>query len=65
MSKEMVASMAEKPIIFALANPTPEILPSEVERLEMMRLLHRKVRLFQSGQQRSWIPIHLQRCARR
>ena len=30
VSKEMVASMAEKPIIFALANPTPEILPEEV-----------------------------------
>lgn len=30
VSKEMVASMAENPIIFALANPTPEILPEEV-----------------------------------
>ena len=29
----MVASMAEKPIIFALANPTPEILPSEVREV--------------------------------
>ena len=27
---EMVAHMAEKPIIFALANPTPEIMPHEV-----------------------------------
>ncbi len=27
---EMVASMAEKPIIFALANPFPEIMPDEV-----------------------------------
>jgi malate dehydrogenase (oxaloacetate-decarboxylating)(NADP+) len=26
----MVASMAERPLIFALANPTPEILPEEV-----------------------------------
>ncbi|HSM61560.1 MAG TPA: NADP-dependent malic enzyme [Longimicrobiales bacterium] len=30
VSKEMVASMAERPIIFALANPDPEILPEEV-----------------------------------
>ena len=30
VSKEMVATMAENPIIFALANPTPEILPEEV-----------------------------------
>jgi len=27
---EMVASMAERPIIFALANPDPEILPEEI-----------------------------------
>ena len=30
VSKEMVATMAPKPIVFALANPTPEILPEEV-----------------------------------
>ena len=27
---EMVAKMADKPIVFALANPTPEIMPDEV-----------------------------------
>lgn len=30
VSREMVASMAERPIIFALANPDPEITPDEV-----------------------------------
>ena len=30
VSKEMIASMAPKPIIFALANPTPEITPEEI-----------------------------------
>ncbi len=30
VSQEMVASMAKKPIIFALANPNPEITPEEV-----------------------------------
>jgi malate dehydrogenase (oxaloacetate-decarboxylating)(NADP+) len=30
LKPEMVARMAENPIIFALANPTPEILPDEV-----------------------------------
>ncbi|MCH7855535.1 MAG: NADP-dependent malic enzyme [Gemmatimonadetes bacterium] len=30
VTKEMVASMAERPIIFALANPDPEITPEEV-----------------------------------
>ncbi|WP_457607678.1 malic enzyme-like NAD(P)-binding protein [Nitratifractor sp.] len=30
VSREMVASMAPQPVIFALANPVPEILPEEV-----------------------------------
>jgi malate dehydrogenase (oxaloacetate-decarboxylating)(NADP+) len=30
VTREMVASMAEDPVIFALANPDPEILPEEV-----------------------------------
>ena len=30
VSKEMIATMAPNPIIFALANPTPEILPEEI-----------------------------------
>src|SRR4029079_3685987 len=29
---EMIAAMAERPIVFALANPMPEILPEEVRR---------------------------------
>ncbi|MDD0811021.1 NADP-dependent malic enzyme [Curvibacter sp. RS43] len=31
LKPEMVAKMAAKPLIFALANPTPEILPEEVK----------------------------------
>jgi malate dehydrogenase (oxaloacetate-decarboxylating) len=31
LSKEMVASMNDKPIIFALANPVPEIMPDEAK----------------------------------
>ena len=33
VSKEMVSNMAKKPIIFALANPTPEITPEEVKEI--------------------------------
>ena len=31
VSKDMVKSMAEKPIIFAMANPEPEIMPDEAK----------------------------------
>jgi malate dehydrogenase (oxaloacetate-decarboxylating)(NADP+) len=31
LKPEMVAKMAQRPLIFALANPTPEILPEEVK----------------------------------
>ena len=33
LKSEMVARMAADPIVFALANPTPEILPDEVARV--------------------------------
>ena len=33
LKKEMVAKMAKQPIILALANPTPEILPEEVKEV--------------------------------
>ncbi|MDN3918819.1 NADP-dependent malic enzyme [Roseateles violae] len=31
LKQDMVATMADKPLIFALANPTPEILPEDVK----------------------------------
>jgi malate dehydrogenase (oxaloacetate-decarboxylating)(NADP+) len=33
LKKDMVAKMAPQPLIFALANPTPEILPEEVKEV--------------------------------
>ena len=33
LTAEMVATMAERPVILALANPHPEILPEEVKRV--------------------------------
>lgn len=32
VSAEMVASMADDPIVFAMANPTPEIMPEEAKK---------------------------------
>lgn len=32
LSAEMIATMAEKPIVFAMANPEPEIYPDEAKR---------------------------------
>lgn len=32
-SKEMISSMAQNPIVFALANPDPEMLPEEIEKV--------------------------------
>ncbi|MET1025985.1 MAG: NADP-dependent malic enzyme, partial [Dongiaceae bacterium] len=31
LTQEMVATMGQRPIVFALANPTPEIMPEEVK----------------------------------
>lgn len=31
LTEEMIKSMAEKPVVFALANPTPEIMPEEAK----------------------------------
>lgn len=31
LTRDMVRSMAEKPIVFAMANPTPEIMPDEAK----------------------------------
>ncbi|MCM2561455.1 NADP-dependent malic enzyme [Lutimaribacter sp. EGI FJ00015] len=33
LSRDMVTRMAKRPIVFALANPTPEILPDEVREV--------------------------------
>ena len=39
LTTQMIARMAEKPIIFALANPTPEIMPDEVRRVAPQALI--------------------------
>ena len=62
----MVRSMAAKPIIFAMANPDPEITPEEVARDPRRRdRRDRALGLSQPGQQRPRLPLHLPRRARR
>jgi malic enzyme len=40
--------MAANPIIFALANPTPEIMPEEIKAYAKMPLLRQVVRTIQT-----------------
>ena len=40
LKKEMVKSMAKNPIIFACANPDPEILPEEINEVRKLSLIH-------------------------
>ena len=39
MTPEMLKSMADKPIVFAMANPEPEIMPDVAKKRVLMRLL--------------------------
>ncbi len=66
VTQEMVKTMAKDPIIFAMANPDPEITPEEVLRGPHRRHHgHRPLRLPEPGQQRARLPVHLPRRARR
>ncbi len=66
VTKEMVQSMADKPIIFAMANPDPEITPEDVKAVRDGRHhRHRPLGLRQPDQQRAGLPLHLPRRARR
>ena len=66
VTKEMVKSMAAKPIIFAMANPDPEITPEEVRAVRADAIIATgRSRLSQPDQQRAGLPLHLPRRARR
>ena len=63
---EMVARMAASPIIFALANPNPEIDPAEARAANPDAIIATgPVGLSEPGQQRPLLPVHLPRRARR
>ena len=62
LKPEMVAQMADRPIILAMANPDPEIRP-ELAKAGPARLhhRHRPLGLSEPGQQRPVLPVHLPR----
>ena len=51
--------MAPSPIIFALANPDPEIRYDEARCATRRHRRHRTQRLPEPGQQRARVPLHL------
>ena len=66
LKREMLARMADKPLIMALANPYPEIEPAEALAARPDGDdLHRPLGLPEPGQQRHLLPLHLSRRARR
>ena len=63
LSKDMVRKMSDPPIIFALANPVPEIMPDEVRGSCANRdHCHRPLGCPQPGEQRALLPVHFSGC---
>ena len=65
VTQEMVKSMAAKPIIFAMANPDPEITAEEARGARRCHHGDRALGLSEPDQQRARLPLHLPRRARR
>ena len=63
ITPEMVKTMADKPIILALANPEPEIRPELARAAARLHHRHRPFGLSEPGQQRAVLPLHLPRRA--
>ncbi len=61
LTKEMVETMNRDAIVFACANPTPEIFPDEARAGGAAVNLHWPQRLSQSDQQRAGLPGHFPR----
>ena len=60
LSADMVKRMADRPLIMALANPNPEIMPEEArDGAAGCHDLHRPFGLSEPGQQRSLLSLHL------
>jgi malate dehydrogenase (oxaloacetate-decarboxylating)(NADP+) len=65
VTPEMVKGMAPNPIIFAMANPDPEIPYDDARPRARRHRGHRPQRLSQPGEQRPGLPLHLPRRAGR
>jgi malate dehydrogenase (oxaloacetate-decarboxylating)(NADP+) len=60
VTQDMVKSMADNPMIFAMANPDPEITPEEVAEVRVDAIVATgAVRLSQPGQQCPRLSLHL------
>jgi len=63
LKPEMVKTMAADSIVFAMANPTPEIMPDEAKAAGA-RIIATGRSDFQPGQQLSRFPRYLQRSSK-
>ena len=63
VTAEMVSTMAKDAVVFAMANPTPEIMPDEAKKGGAKSCCNRKIRFPESDQQCACIPWNFQRCA--
>lgn len=60
VSEDMIKSLAEKPIVFAVANPEPEIMPDKALAAGALYRRYGQKRLPQPDKQRSCIPRNIQ-----
>jgi malate dehydrogenase (oxaloacetate-decarboxylating)(NADP+) len=65
VTKDMVRSMAAKPIIFAMANPDPEITPEEVAEVRSDAIVATGRSDYPTRSTTCWASLHLPRRARR
>ena len=66
LKPDMVKQMADKPLVMALANPNPEIMPDEARKARPDAMICTgRSRLSQPGQQCPVLSLHLPRRARR
>ena len=56
---DMIRSMADKPIIFAMANPDPEITPEEVARIRDDVIIATGRSTIPTRSTTSWLSLHL------